>query len=85
MGKNTFNSGSIINKAVLTILIYFIFSNFLYAEDFDYTELNGDLYLTDVPVYYGEEAFLKGSKAGIQKSLLWGWYFQEELQEHLPI
>ena len=59
MKKYKFNSESLIKKAVLTILISFILSSFIYAEGFDYKTLNGDLYLTDIPVYYGEEAFLE--------------------------
>ena len=59
MKTHTFISEFLFKKEVLIILISFLFSSFIYAEDFEYTELDGDLYLTDIPVYYGEEYFLE--------------------------
>ena len=46
-------------KNTFIILIFFILCSLAFSEAFDYTTLNGDLYLTDQPVYYGEENFRK--------------------------
>ena len=46
-------------KITLLILIIFKSGSFVFSEGFDYTTLNGDLSLTDIPVYYGEERFLE--------------------------
>ena len=47
-------------KKITFILLFAIFSiSFITAQQFDYTSLDGDLYLTDLPVYFGEEKFLE--------------------------
>ena len=46
-------------KITFIILIFFLLCSLAFSDDFDYTTLNGDLYLTDQPVYYGEENFRK--------------------------
>lgn len=47
-------------KKITFILLFAIFSiSFITAQQFDYTALDGDLYLTDLPVYFGEEKFLE--------------------------
>ena len=59
MKKNTFTgiSAFFSGKIVMGILISFVFCTYIPAEPFDYTTLNGELYLTDEPVYFGEENF----------------------------
>jgi NTE family protein len=46
-------------KRALLILLTVLLCSYLSAEPFDYTSLNGDIYLTDVPEYFGEENFVE--------------------------
>ena len=61
MGKKYFTSISEIfcRKTFYIVFLAFVCSGFISAGQFDYTTLDGALYLTDEPVYYGEENFVK--------------------------
>ena len=46
-------------KTIFILLLTFLIAGFSFSEEFDYSNIDGDLFLTDIPEYLGEAAFIE--------------------------